>query len=387
MPPRPPVKFPFETTTYNYFQMWRDPFTKRKFNENSRIVQIEGNVGAGKHEFANKLAQELDMHVMPDVDVDDYYINEHGFNYTALNPLLPERMRNCDMEMFHENPARHSVIHMQYYMYKMRFLQYLKALRHLFNTGQGVILIRSVWTERVFVEAMHNIGWLPTGYTRGDGVQFYDWKDRYLYSRNMSLSELLRPHLTFYLDTPVDKCLERIKSNSDPKIAESKALVPEFLEAIEKAYEDVVLNSADYYGHVYHVNHKKISTPEEIEDILDDIAPIVFEYDHKDTRYKGWFPDEVWLWYLARRREFTTLRAVEHGELINQPWYDIAGLGDSISHVDLKLRNAIHDGHVGPVGFDYKIEHDPAVKDLREYVANTGTFDGRMKRYFKTDFL
>lgn len=366
--------------------MWRDPFTQNKFNDNSRVIQIEGNIGAGKHEFAHKLANELDMFVMPDINVDDYYINEHGFDYAALNPLLPERLRNCTMEMFHENPARHSVVHMQYYMFKLRILQYIKAIRHVFNTGQGVILVRSAYTERVMVEAMHNIGWLPKGYLRGDGVQFFDWKDRYIYTRNLVLANLLKPHLTLYLDTPVDKCLDNLKRKNDPTIANSKALTSEFLQAIEGAYNEHVLPSCDQYSYIKNVDHTRTSVVD-IEDLLDEVEKVDFLYDEKDTRYKGWFPDRIWLWYNTTRRDYSTLNAASFVDYINQPWFDIAGLGDSIDHVDLSLRQSLYEGHAKLVGQQYNYFNDPNIRSFREVMTGNGTHDERLLRCFKTDCL
>lgn len=173
---KPPYKFPYEKIPYNYLTFLYDPYTWPKMNENSKIIIIEGNVGSGKGELGRKLAEELGMKFMGQPELDEIYINSYGFDYRALNPFLPEHLRICDLDMFHEQPDRHSVIHMQNYFQQMRAYQYLNALSHLLNTGEGVILERSVFTERVFVEAMHKMGWLPIGYSRPDGCEFYDCK-------------------------------------------------------------------------------------------------------------------------------------------------------------------------------------------------------------------
>lgn len=387
LPPRKPPRFPFEKESYDILHMWKDPFTKHRFNENSRIVQIEGNIKSGKHEFAHQLAKELDMHVMPDVDIDDYYINEHGFDYAALNPMLPERLRNCTRDMYHENPARHSVVHMQFYYFKLRFLQYCKAMRHLFNTGQGVILVRSVFTERVFVEAMHNVGWLPTGYIRDDGVQFYDWKTRYIYTRSILLAHVLQPHLTIYLDTPVDACMDMIKNSDDPMIANSKALSPEFLEAIEGAYNDHVLNTTQYYGHLAHFDHPKTKTIDEIQDVIDELEKLDFNYDPRNTRFYGWFPETTWLWYISVRRHFTSTQPMKFNHWFFQPYFDIAGLGDCIDHEDTELRQMLHEANVGPVGEDYDRLRDPLTNSIPRIILNKETLDQKWNRWIKSDFL
>ena len=282
------------------------------------------------------------MAYFPQPTLEDYYINRHGFDYRALNPLLPERLRLCDWEMFHENPSRHSVVHMQYYLYRLRIFRYHKALTHLFNTGQGVVMTRTAFTERGIVEAMHNLGWLPKGYLRGDGVRFFDWRNRYVHLRNMSLAITFQPHLTIYLDTPVDTCLERIKNDPDPMISNSKALTREFLVEIEAAFKNIVLPKQDHNMYVMMVDHPNHKSLDEVIDVIDDIEPINFEFDPHDSRFDCWNRKYHIFWYFDSRRRFTTLRyANELNKIMNIAWYDIAGLGDSITFGDLTLREAL----------------------------------------------
>ena len=340
-------RWPYETRSYTRLTSLLDPRTKNKFNDNTKIIQVEGNVAAGKEEFARKLADELGMVYFPQVDLENLYINRSGYDYRALNPLLPERLRACDMEMFHENPTRHSVIHMQYNLFKMRLFQFFKVLQHIFNTGQGVVLTRSVFTERVFVEAMHELGWLPMGYLRGDGVRFYDWKVRYLYTRNLVLTSVPRPHLTVYLDTPVDTCLERIKNDPNPTVANSKALSREFLEGIENAYKNVVLPKQDFNGLVLNVDHPEHKTHDEIMDVVDDIEKLDFTYDHHDSRFEEWNPFFAF-WHHDFRRLYTSDRVLKFADKLIQPYYDIAGMGDSITDGDIKLKRALIENHVRP---------------------------------------
>lgn len=385
LPSKNTYHWPYEKRSWGWLNFYLDPFTKKKFDDNTKIIQVEGNVAAGKEEFAKQLANELGMCYFPQVNLDDLYINQHGYDYRALNPLLPERMRFCDMEMFHENPTRHSVIHMQHHLFKMRLFQYLKALRHLFNTGQGVILTRSVFTERVFVEAMHDLGWLPMGYLRGDGVRFYDWKMRYNYVRNLVLALTMKPHLTIYLDTPVDTCLERIKNDPDPMIANSNALTREFLEAIESAYKNIVLPKQNYNMHVMMVDHPESKTHDEIMDVVDDIEELNFEFDHHDTRFEDWNPYYS-LWHANVRRNLTTMNVIDNCLPMNQPYYDIAGLGDSITHADLKLRRALYEGHVGPFGYFQNIETDTRIHGAIKAYFGWKDFGERLDRQMRIDF-
>lgn len=383
-------RWPYEKRYYGLSNFILDPFTKRKFNENSKIIQIEGNVAAGKEEFGRQLADELGMYYLPPIDLESYYVNRTGYDYRALNQFLPERLRICDWKMFHECPYRHSVIHMQTFLFKLRLFQYFHALRHVFNTGQGVVMSRSVFTERVFVEAMDNIGWLPKGYLRGDGVRFYDWKLRYNHIRNFTLSALLKPHLTIHLDTPIETCLERIKKDPDPKISQSQALTKEFLQYIDDAYKDVVLPKQEFNMHVMSVDHPKPKSREEILEIIDHIEELNFEPDPHETRFAEW-DDLHFGWYFFHRRRFTTLvflsDFVHH---LNQRWYDIAGMGDSISFGDLLLRGTLYESHVGPFGYQQQYETNPLIHGyLKSFfkVPIKFNFSERVKDAMYTDFI
>lgn len=378
--------FPYEKIQYNYLSMWLDPLTARKMNENSKIITIEGNVACGKEDFARRLANELGMLYLPMVDLESYFINDHGYDYRALNPLLPERLRHCDWEMFHENPSRHSVMHMQYYLFKLRLAQYLKALRHLCNTGQGVVIDRSVMTERVFVEAMHKLGWLPMGYLRNDGVRFYDFKLRYDHIRNLALAPLPKPHLTIYLSTPVETCMEKIKTSSDPMIANSQALVPEFLEAIEEAYMDVVLPKAEMYSHVMKIDYPERMDDDQILDVIYDIRDLDFEFDHRDLRFNTWEKTHRY-WWVILRRAVSSYNCLTAFGYLNLHYMDIAGMGDSISEVDLKLREALYSGHMRSVGFDMTFESNWRIQNPLKVIFDIAPFEQKLNRQIRSDFV
>uniref|UniRef100_A0A6G1SIY1 NADH dehydrogenase [ubiquinone] 1 alpha subcomplex subunit 10, mitochondrial n=1 Tax=Aceria tosichella TaxID=561515 RepID=A0A6G1SIY1_9ACAR len=381
--------WPYERRSYGLLNFWMDPFTKSKFDENSLLIQVEGNVSAGKQDFAKTLAEELGMAYFPQPDLDSYYINDHGYDYRALNPILPERLRICDWEMFHENPSRHSVIHMQYYLYKLRLFQHYKALRHIFNTGQGVVMTRTAFTERAIVEAMHNVGWLPKGHLREDGARFYDWKHRHTFLRNMTLSIIHQPHLCIYLDTPVDVCLERVRNDPDPMIANSKVHTREFLEEIETAFKEIVLPKAEHNMHLIAVDNTKPKTREEVCDIIDDLSHLSFKYDPHDTRFETWDTKNRRFWYLDARRRLTTRNAtVEINQKLSAEWYDVAGLGDSITQADLRLRQSLFESHVGQFGFNQEYDTDPKVHGIfRRLFGTYKNFGERVNKDLRADFV
>jgi NADH dehydrogenase (ubiquinone) 1 alpha subcomplex subunit 10 len=47
---------------------------------------------------------------------------------------------------------------MQFCLYYLKYMQYVDALAHLLNTGQGVVLERSVYSDSVFADTMFSFG-------------------------------------------------------------------------------------------------------------------------------------------------------------------------------------------------------------------------------------
>lgn len=386
LPEKKVRQWPYEKYPWYYHTMLADPFTKNKFDENTKLIQIEGNIACGKKDFASRLAEELGMKVIDVPDIDSYYVNDHGYDYCALNPYLPERLRNCNKEMFHENPARHSVVHMQYFMFKLRVYQYVKALQHIFNTGQGVILVRSAFTHRVFVESMHELGWLPTGYIRGDGFQFYDWRLFYINMRNHVLGKLLKPHLTIYLETPVDTCMKNIKASRDPMIANSKALIPEYLESIEKAYNDVVLPRQEHNGHLMRVPYPSKLSHDQILDIIDEIEDLDFSYDYNDTRFQSWDDSEL-NFYSRNRMLCSSPRVEEIVASFDVGEFDIAGIGDSATQVDLKLRERLYQANVDDLTGCKNFDNDSKFKSLDKIIFPLKPNESKIYSMFRADFV
>lgn len=385
--PKNVYHWPYERKSWGIISGLLDPFTKKKITENSKIIIVEGNINCGKEDFAKRLANELGMHYAPPIDLESHFFTDYGYDYRALNPMLPERMRACDWKMFHECPTRHSVIHMLQIVYKLRLAQYVKALQHLFNTGQGVVLNRSVFTDRVFPESMHNLGWLPLGYLRGDGIRFYDWILRYRFQRERSACYLAKPHLAIYLDMPVDKCMERIKNSSDPMEANSKALTPEFLEGIQEAYENIMLPKLEHNGHVLKYKVEGRMTDDELFDVIDDIKELDFEYDWHDTKFADWNDKQHKLWYRRQRLRYTTGHIFQAFASINQNWYDIAGMGDSITHKDIIMRNSFFEAQLGGVGYHSDFDTDIKQQGALKALFDPQSFGRIFQLYVRTDYL
>ena len=77
--PDKPAPWPYETVRYTLWDTLWDR-TPERFDENSRIIVVDGNIGVGKSYLAKKLAEELDMLLFPEPTMDFMYIDDTGFD-------------------------------------------------------------------------------------------------------------------------------------------------------------------------------------------------------------------------------------------------------------------------------------------------------------------
>lgn len=158
-----------------------------------QIICIEGPIAAGKDKFGRELAKELDMHYIEHANLDQVYINGYGIDLRSFNDELPPGARYVDLGDFISKPRDRLTAVFQNYMYQVKFENYIDALAHLFSTGQGVVMNRSVYSDIVFLNTLGREGWISKK------------AHRVLEEiRANSLRELMRPHLLIYLDVPVD---------------------------------------------------------------------------------------------------------------------------------------------------------------------------------------
>ncbi|TNN61411.1 NADH dehydrogenase [ubiquinone] 1 alpha subcomplex subunit 10, mitochondrial [Liparis tanakae] len=155
--------------------------TTPRFNQNSRIITLDGNLSSGKGAMAQQLADSLGMLHMPEADT-CYMDRMTG----EKQPLPADFNGMCSLERFYAEPraADGNSYRLQLWMYTMRLLQYADAIEHLLATGQGVVLERSPFSDFVFLDAMFN-----EGYVRPECVQHYNE------IKGISLCEFLPPHM------------------------------------------------------------------------------------------------------------------------------------------------------------------------------------------------
>lgn len=133
-----PPPFPYKDKSYTVFHRIFDHTTDR-FDENSKIIVVDGAIAAGKSAFAKQLADELDMLYMPEATMDMIYINPYGYDMRQLDPKMPESMRSFDTKNFCLDPYHFNVAFLQVMLYQLKFSVYIDALAHLFNTGKSIL--------------------------------------------------------------------------------------------------------------------------------------------------------------------------------------------------------------------------------------------------------
>ena len=164
-----------------------------RFDENTKVITIEGLPAVGKSKFAKQLAEELEMHYVPPPTFDTIWINPYGDDYRKLlNHKLPIDAQFFDIDSFLKDPTGRNTAPTQLGMLFWRSYQYVWSILHLLSTGQGVILQRSPFSDRVFMDAMFKHKYVSKG-----AHSYYN------NAIETTLPEFIKPHLVIYLDAPV----------------------------------------------------------------------------------------------------------------------------------------------------------------------------------------
>lgn len=277
MGPRPPKPAPFDYVNKDYTWL-RSLFdrTTHRFDENSKVVVVEGPVAAGKTEFAAALAEDLGMKHFPEANMDLHYIRPNGMDLRMFDDQVPEDTRTFDHVNFNLEPNHRLAANFQIMMYTARYSQYIDALAHLMNTGQGVVLERSPYSDFVFLEAMFSQNYISKGA-----------KSVYYELRANSIEELMRPHLVIYLDLPVDKVTESIKRRGHKHEVGGKALTPKFLTELEKQYKTKYLRDIATHAELLVYDW---TGGGEIEVVVEDIERLDFDKytEREEPKMKDW---------------------------------------------------------------------------------------------------
>lgn len=198
--------------------------TSKKWTESSKVITVDGNICSGKGQLAERIAEKLGLKHFPEAGI-------HYADSTTGDgrPLDLQFSGGCSLEKFYDDPKSNdgNSYRLQSWLYASRLLQYADALEHLLSTGQGVVLERSIYSDFVFVEAMHS-----QGYIRKQCVEHYNQVKR------VTISEYLPPHVAIYIDVPVPEIQSRIQKKGNPH---EMKITAAYLQDIENAYKKTFL--------------------------------------------------------------------------------------------------------------------------------------------------
>nr|CAD7437472.1 unnamed protein product [Timema bartmani] len=306
---RPPP-FPYKEKQYNLLRSLFDTTTDR-FNENTKVIVVDGPIAAGKSDCAQKLAKELDMLYFPEANMDMLYINDYGYDMRQLDPELPESCRSYDVKDLNLRPNLSDVPVFQIQMYILRYSQYIDALGHVLSTGQGVVLDRCVYSDFVFLEALARQGFA----SKGACSVYYDIKQN-------TITELMRPHLVVYLDVPAAVVAERIKQRNIPYEVNSKLMNEKYLANIEELYKQRYLKEISTHAELLVYDWSNYG---DIETVVEDIERVDFDcFGKYDPKMKDWRIFTTWEWNEARMKYTTDKHFLMN--LLNVPRLDVPEL-------------------------------------------------------------
>jgi len=286
--------YPYETKSFNVITEFFDK-TMPRICENSKIITVDGNLGVGKNEFAKRIAKEFDLKYIPSVpDSECFRLRHNNYDIRGLNELLPENLHFYDWENFlkEKDLTNGFVGRLQLQWYREKFEVYSNALRHLFHTGQGVVITRSVFSDHVLAEAMRKCGYVTKNF-----MDYY-----YMY-RDNSICELLQPHLSIYLDVPLDIVRERLIARGNESELQSPAISDKFLQSIDDIYKNKFIPRMRSTGEVLEVDWADVADDLDMDAIATEMAMLTYDsQDVEDPKFQDWYKvsEDRMSWYRRR---------------------------------------------------------------------------------------
>ena len=175
----------------------------------SCLIILEGNIGSGKSTFSEKVGEMLNFKVFKEP--------------VEENPYLSK---------FYKDPKRWA-LEMQFYLMSHRYQQHQEAINHIWRTGQGAIMDRSIFGDAVFAKKNFIDGNIDEeGYAN------------YMKMREAMTQHLMIPQVTIYLDVEPETCQKRISQRN----RNCEQTIPiDYLNGLNSLYLDL-LNELESKG-------------------------------------------------------------------------------------------------------------------------------------------
>jgi len=302
--------WPYKTRRYNELFQFFD-HTRKRFDDNTKIILIDGNIACGKSWLGKKIAEEFDMKFYPDPKDTEMFIMGDGLDVRSLNERLPARSGFCDLETFYSQAASPALLNTfprtLLSLYYHHFMNYVDALEHVLNTGQGVVMERSVFSHMVFHNVLRKMGYLSAGALKYLNLVY-----------DNTVCEMWRPHALIYMDAPVEFIRSMINKRNVEWEAKSPVITDQFLTQMDKVFKEKYLPYMSKYGEV--IRYDITDLPdweimvEELESLDLDNPP----FDNED-KFKDWqseFEDD----YNLMRMNLGKKYQVQNLFTIPAPW-------------------------------------------------------------------
>jgi len=270
--------FPYETKDFTPFYECIEKTTWR-FDENSKLIVVDGAHAIGKSKFAKELAEELDMLYIPYPRADLYLIDSYGVDLRQYNDLMIPINQTYDEKDFARNPVgpvEGSADRFHLDIWYEKYRNHIKALQHIFNTGQGVVMEGTPFNDYAYFDAAYNQGWID----RHSRVQYKE-------INSITLPHIHRPNLYIYLDAPVEVAMKNIQSrgnewDKDSPVWTNKRYMLDIYNELKKNF----LKQQQRHSRVLVYDWTE---PGDMEIVVEDIEALNFDFlEETDEQQKDW---------------------------------------------------------------------------------------------------
>jgi len=270
--------WPYKTRPYNELYQFFDHTTKR-FDENTKVIVVDGPIAIGKSWLGQKIAEEFDMKFIPDLKDTKIFTTGEDFDLRTLNERLPARSGFCDLETFYSQKGGallNTFSRTLLQMYYTHYTDYVSALEHVLNTGQGVVVERGFFSHMAFHNTLRRMGHISAGALKYLN-EVYD----------NTVCEMWRPHLLVYMDAPVDFVRTMINKRNVEWEANSPIITDEFLTQMDKVYKEKYLPYMSKYCEVVTYDVTDLPDWEIMVEELESLDLVNPPFDNED-KFKDW---------------------------------------------------------------------------------------------------